>query len=60
MATEIEIRHTERRNLFRILIAQHESSTPKDFNKLIATTRAEMEAEDVILVMREFEEWKNS
>ncbi|MDR1703158.1 MAG: hypothetical protein LBS19_00520 [Clostridiales bacterium] len=58
MTTEIEIRRNDKDYLFQMLVAQHESSVPKDFNRLISQTKAKMEAEDVKLVLQEFEEWK--
>jgi hypothetical protein len=60
LATELEIRHAERRNLFRILVARHQSKHPGDFKDLLAFAKSEMEPEDVKLVLQEFEEWKNS
>jgi hypothetical protein len=58
--SEVETRRTDKSYLFQILTAQHESTTPGDFNKLIAWVKAMMEPKDVKLVLQEFEEWKNS
>ncbi len=60
MGSEMETRHAEKRHLFRILVARHNSKSPDDFKDLLAQSRAEMEPEDVKLVLQEFEEWKNS
>ncbi len=60
MPSEIELRHIEKDYLFQMLVAQYESSAPKDFNKLIAQAKAKMEAEDIKSVMKDFEDWKNS
>ncbi len=59
MPTELELRHAERDCLLQVLVAQHESKNPKDFNRLVMWARAKMEPEDVKLVMQEFEAWKN-
>jgi hypothetical protein len=52
--------HDTRRNdksyLFQVLQAEHENC----FKKLKAWTKAQMEPEDVKLVLQEFEEWLKS
>jgi hypothetical protein len=60
LATEIELRRNDRDFLFQLLEAQHESSVPDDFKRIIARTKAKMEAEDVKAVLQDFEDWKNS
>ncbi len=60
MPTDMELRHAEKRHLFQLLLAQHDSKTPEDFKKLIAQMKAEMEADDVKAVVKDFEDWKNS
>lgn len=60
MPTEMELRHAEKRHLFQLLIAQYDSEAPKDFQRLIAQMKAEMEAEDVKAVTKDFEDWRNS
>jgi hypothetical protein len=57
---ERETRRTDKGYLFQLLKAQFESTVPKDFKDVLAWTKAQMEPEDVKLVLQEFEEWKNS
>jgi hypothetical protein len=60
MATEMGLRHAERRNLYRVLKAQRASKCPEDFEELVSSLKVEMEPEDVKLVLQELAEWKNS
>jgi hypothetical protein len=60
MATEIELRHAEKDCLLQILMAQHRSAAPKEFKDLILWAKTKMEPEDVKLVLKEFDDWKNS
>jgi hypothetical protein len=60
MDSELATRRNDKATLFQILVAKHESKTPNDFKKLLAWAKAQMEPEDVKLVLQEFEEWKNS
>jgi hypothetical protein len=60
MATELEIRRSDKLCLYQMLREQHESKAPEEFKGLIAWQKAHMEPEDVKLVLHEFEEWKNS
>jgi hypothetical protein len=60
VATEIEIRRNDRDYLFQMLVAQHRATSPADFKDLIAQTKAKMEPEDVKLVQKDFDDWKNS
>ncbi len=58
MGSEAETRRIDRDYLFQMLVAQYESTVPKDFIRLIAQTKAKMEAEDVKSVTKVFEDWK--
>jgi hypothetical protein len=60
MSAEIGLRHIEKAYLFQILVAQHRAKSPADFKDLIAYTKAKMEPEDVKLVQKDFDDWKNS
>ncbi len=60
MCSELETRRNDKDCLLQILMAQHDSKTPSDFNRILAWARAKMEPEDVKLVMQEFNEWKSS
>ncbi len=60
MGGELEIRRSDKSYLLQILMAQHDSETPKDFKRLLTWVKAKMEPEDVKLVLQEFDEWKNS
>jgi hypothetical protein len=60
MECDQAIRRMDKGFLFQLLEAQHESSVPKDFNKLIYGAKARMEPKDVKLVLQEFEEWKSN
>ncbi len=60
MGSEMETRRNDKDCLLQILMAQHESSAPRDFKRLLAWIKAQMEPEDVKLVLQEFEEWKNT
>jgi hypothetical protein len=57
---EAENRRNDKECLFQILRARHLSATPSDFNDLLSWARSKMEAEDIKLILQEFEEWKNS
>jgi hypothetical protein len=57
---EAETRRNDKACLLQVLVSQYESETPKDFKKLVMWAKAQMEPEDVKLVLQEFEEWKNS
>jgi hypothetical protein len=58
MGSELETRRNDRGYLFQILKAQNNSSTPHDFEELLAWTMAQMESDDVKMVLQGFEEWK--
>jgi hypothetical protein len=60
MGSELDTRRNDKACLFQILMAQYESKTPADLKKLVAWAKAQMEPEDVKLVLQEFDEWKNS
>jgi hypothetical protein len=60
MGSEYETRRNDKSYLIQILLAQHDSKTPSDFNRLLVWIKAQMEPEDVKLVLHEFNEWKNS
>jgi len=53
---QIDTRHEERNMLFLTLVAQYNN----DFNTLISTLMAKMEASDVEAVKQQFEEWKKT
>ncbi len=56
MATELEIRRNDKGYLFQALKAQYDGN---DFDSFLAWIMTQMEPEDVKLVLKEFEEWKN-
>ncbi|MDR1704148.1 MAG: hypothetical protein LBS19_05640 [Clostridiales bacterium] len=58
MGSELETRRNDRGYLFQILKSQHNSATPNDFEELLAWTKAQMESDDVKMVLQGFEEWK--
>jgi hypothetical protein len=60
MGAEYEIRRNDKDFLYQLLEAQHESSVPDDFRRIIIWQKAHMDLKDVKLVLQEFEEWKNS
>jgi hypothetical protein len=55
-----ETRRRDKEYLMQILLAQHDSKEPRDFNRLLVWVKAQMEPKDVKLVLYEFEEWKKS
>jgi hypothetical protein len=60
MGSELETRRNDKDCFLQILLAQHDSKTPDDFKRLLVWIKAQMEPEDVKLVLQEFEEWKKS
>jgi hypothetical protein len=58
--SQLDTRRNDRGYLFQLLQAQHEAQNKSDFNKVIAWTKAQMEPEDVKLVLQEFSEWIES
>jgi hypothetical protein len=52
-----DTRRNDRGYLFQTLKSQFHSQNKSDFDDLIAWTKAQMEPEDVKLVLQEFSEW---